>query len=297
MDISKIRYISYRGYAKDCNYSCSYCPFVKEKQASSEIFNKENLDKDEKYLNKFVNFIKNTKFENTVSILFTPYGEALTKSYYLKALAKLSQLNHIESVSCQTNASFVAKNFLSFLEQEKADFNKIALWASFHPSMITAEDFSNNINILSNKISLSVGCVDFIKNKDKIVLLSQLLLPSIYLWVNKAEGNFKRNNIQGIEIFDFSKIDPLYKFEKENFTCDINKCSAGIDSLFVKEDGKTFLCHTCKEKIGNIYEDFSTEIKRKSTGKCTCYLSYCYRTDINFPQSFHKQQRYFKYSH
>ena len=277
MDISNIRYIYYKGHAKDCNYSCSYCPFAKNTESKHDI--------DKKYLNKFVDYIENTKFNHQISIMFTPYGEALTKKYYYDAISRLSKCNHVESVSCQTNASFSPKVFLNYLEQSNANFNKISLWASFHKEMTTIDAFIANILELHSKINLSVGTIGFAKDKTEIELLRKLLPLDIYLWVNKPEGT-------KADYMDFSYIDPLYKLEDKVLKCDINHCNAGIDSILVKESGNIYLCHLSKKSSGNLYTNF--EIDRVQLGACHCYLTYCHRRDNNFPEIIHKQQRYYK---
>jgi len=287
MDISNMKYIYYRGYAKDCNYSCSYCPFAKNTEKKKDF--------DEKYLNKFVEYIENTNFKNIVSIMFTPYGEALTKKYYYDAIARLSKCDQVESVSCQTNASFEAKVFLKSLEESNANFNKIALWASFHKEMTSVEAFTTNILQLNDRISLSVGTVGFKEDQNDIERLRKLLPLDIYLWVNKPEG-------QKTDDMDFSYIDPLYKLEKQTMKCNINSCTAGIDSILVKENGSIYLCHSSKKSVGNLYQDFKIDKTPLETchsrtcqaGLCHCYLMYCHRTDIDFPEFIHRQQRYYQ---
>ena len=75
----------YRNYLKSCNYSCSYCPF------SKLIPSEKMLHRDKKYLNKFVEFIKNSK--DNFKIFFAPRGEALVYDYYKEALITIKKLS------------------------------------------------------------------------------------------------------------------------------------------------------------------------------------------------------------
>ncbi len=276
MNISRMKFIYYRGYGKDCNYSCSYCIFARNKLV--------NIEKDKKYLDKFVNYIEKTKFEEKISIMFTPYGEALTKKYYFEGIKKLVSHKDIESVSCQTNGSFNEKEFINYFSQEELE--KISLWVSYHPEMVQVEKFAKKINFLNEKIKISVGAVGIKENKNKLESLKKLLNSNIYFWINKLEGI-------KTEDYDFSYIDPYYSLEEEKLRCDINKCQGGIKSIFIKEEGKAYLCHTSKISCGNLYDD--KEIVRNKSGRCNCYLTYSNRCDLNFPSLIHRQQRYFKY--
>ena len=277
MDISNMKYLYYRGYAKDCNYACSYCPFAKNAQ------NKKALD--ETYLNKFVTYIENTIVHAPLSIMFTPYGEALTKQYYYDALTRLSNCEHVACVSCQTNASFEPNQLLDFFAQHGANLDKIALWASFHKDMISVDAFAKKIISLSDKITLSVGAIGFKEHQSEIERLRSLLPLDIYLWINKPEGT-------SAQPMDWSYIDPLYPLEDRAVKCDTTHCNAGIDSIFIKEKGDVYLCHSSKKRLGNLYEPVT--IDRTQSGRCHCYLTYCHKTDNSIPPLIHRQQRYYQ---
>lgn len=275
MDIANIKRIYYRGISKDCNYDCSYCIFEKTKDTS-------RLD-DERYLNKFVNYIKKTKFYQPVSVMFTPHGEILNKEYYIKAIAKLTQFDNVELVSCQTNGSFITKEFIKLLLKYGANLKKIALCITFHPETVGAKiyDFANNLFELSTKIKVSVGVIGMKEYCSEIATLHNTIPPRIHYWISKPEQVKK----QPSELFE--KIDKNYKFENQSYKCDLEKCMAGITSLFVKEKGEVFLCHLSKKSTGNLYTDDEI-IREKSANKCETYLTYSQRRDIDFPSDLHK---------
>lgn len=62
--------ISYRGYLKSCNYSCSYCPFSKHRASVSE------LEKDRQSFVRFCDSMENRAAEFSVGAVFVvPYGK------------------------------------------------------------------------------------------------------------------------------------------------------------------------------------------------------------------------------
>ena len=285
-DLNNIKRIYYRGYSKLCNYKCSYCPFRKKSDNINRLNRNEiikELELDKKYLNNFVNFIKNYNFNNQISILFTPYGEALNNQYYYDAIIRLSKIESVENICCQTNLSFNIENFLNYIEDNKGIIEKISLWASFHSEMISISDFTDNVKKISEKINISVGTVGYKDNRKNIENLRKYLPKHIYLWINKIEGKY--------DDVDFSYIDPFYNIEQKNLKCDINKCSTIAESIFIKEDGKIFSCNKNKTLIGNIYKNSFYEIDNIKKTKCDCYLSYSNRKDIKQLQFLNLQSR------
>src|SRR4051812_7290966 len=64
--------ILYRGPLSSCNYDCRYCPFAKRHETAAE------LGRDRGALQRFVAWLSQ-QFDVRFSILFTPWGEALTR--------------------------------------------------------------------------------------------------------------------------------------------------------------------------------------------------------------------------
>jgi sulfatase maturation enzyme AslB (radical SAM superfamily) len=95
MDLS----ILYRGPLSSCNYGCEYCPFAKHAETVSE--HKE----DERALNRFVSWVSSRGSDN-ISILFTPWGEALIRKRYQQALVRLTNMPHVRKAGIQTNLSY-----------------------------------------------------------------------------------------------------------------------------------------------------------------------------------------------
>lgn len=275
MDISNIKHIYYRGIATDCNYDCSYCILEKSKKYSAWD--------DERYLYKFVNFIRKTKFKEPVSVMFTPHGEALTKDYYYKAIAKLTQSENVAMVSCQTNGSFTTKGLLYKLNNNKVNKKKLSLWVTFHPEVVNMGlyDFANTMIELSNIVTISVGAVGVREFGNDLVIMQNILTPKIYYWINKHQGV----KPELVDVYD--NIDENYSFELQPYKCDIETCDAGVTSLYVKGKGEVFMCHRSKESIGNLYDDVEI-VRERSASRCDCFLTYSQKRDIGFPDDLHK---------
>jgi len=77
-------HINWRGPLSSCNYDCDYCPFAKH------VSSREELARDQAELARFVAWCRGGEAAaRRLSILFTPWGEALIRPYYAPALVEL----------------------------------------------------------------------------------------------------------------------------------------------------------------------------------------------------------------
>src|SRR5687767_5798692 len=90
--------VLYRGPLSSCNYDCSYCPFAKRMETAAE------LATDRASLARFVARVKELDAFQW-RVFFTPWGEALTRSWYRESLASLSRTPHVLRAAIQTNLS------------------------------------------------------------------------------------------------------------------------------------------------------------------------------------------------
>src|SRR5262249_44796323 len=120
--------ILYRGPLSSCNYGCDYCPFAKRVETSAEH------EADRQALERFVNWVA-TRNNDRISVLFTPWGEALARSRYQRALIDLTSLPNVEKAAIQTNLSCR----LDWVE--RCDKSKLALWTTYHPSEVSRASF------------------------------------------------------------------------------------------------------------------------------------------------------------
>ena len=138
----------YRGPLSSCNYECAYCPFAKHQESAAE------LHQDRVALERFVDWVAARPAEDRLGILFTPWGEALTRSWYREALIRLGGLPQVLKTAVQTNLA------CSLSWVERCDKAKLALWATYHPSQVTHEKFLGRCcELLARGTRFSVGIV------------------------------------------------------------------------------------------------------------------------------------------
>ena len=84
--------ILYRGPLSSCNYGCEYCPFAKHAETRQEH------ETDRIALDRFVNWVE-SRVDDQIGVLFTPWGEALIRRRYQQALVRLSNLPNVVKVA------------------------------------------------------------------------------------------------------------------------------------------------------------------------------------------------------
>lgn len=268
-------YVFYRGELKACNYSCNYCPFSK----SASI---KQIKLDKKALERFVSFVEQNNLK-TNAIQFAPYGEALIHEYYWEAMARLTKVPFVERVGCQTNLSFSIDHMIGKYKEYFGVVKKLRLWCTFHPSMVSAEQFLEQCKKLEqHNILYSVGMVG---NPDEIETLKALkkqLSAHIYTWVNKMDG-LRRNYTKEEEIC-FSNIDPLFFLQLKHRKANPMQCAGGVgEAFFITGNGDVTACNISHKKIGNIYQtdiDFLEGSMVCNRKECDCFLAYCNRRDM-----------------
>lgn len=264
----------YRGSLRACNYSCDYCPFSKHRISQRE------LQEDERAFFRFVDCFLMRIQEDRASghaLQIVPYGEALVHEYYWRGLARVSRHFEVDAVGAQTNLSFPVEKMVSLYQQQGGDLQKLRLWCTYHPQMVSMEQFLESCQKLSGwKISYCVGVVGVPEHRERIQRLRDKLPEEVFLWINKMDG-LKRNYTKK-EIDAFLQIDPYFEQELTHHTNlpEVRSCG---NQLFVEADGSISGCNLCRNHAGNIYDehlDFSTP-PVCSRRECSCYLSYCNR--------------------
>jgi MoaA/NifB/PqqE/SkfB family radical SAM enzyme len=254
--------ILYRGSLSSCNYACEYCPFAKTKNTRRE------LQSDAIALERFVHWVLDRK--ESIGILFTPWGEALIRKYYQKAMTLLSHSAQVRKVAIQTNLSCDTK------WMEEVNTQTFALWTTFHPDEVNLSKFLQKCASLDRlNIRYSVGVVGLKKNFEYITALRQYLAPHIYLWVNAYKR--EKNYYLDAEIEFLNSIDPLFTFNNQYHSSQNLACKTGNTVFSVDEHGDVRRCHFIEEKIGNIYSpDFEQVLlPRLCTAQhCGCYIGY-----------------------
>lgn len=275
--------IFYRGLIKSCNYSCEYCPFSKH-------ISRKELEKDAVELERFVDFMEKNQL-NVGAVQIVPYGEVLIHEYYWKAMAAFSRIPEMEAVGCQTNLSFPVKRMLDVFENAGGCREKLRLWCTFHPSMVSLERFLEQCNMLEKeKVSYCVGSVGVPKQAEILTHLREKLPSYVYMWVNPMDGLGRAYTRQ--EIAGFEKIDAFFPYLLKHKKAKPEQCKGCLgDALFVHSNGDVTPCNISKKKLGNIYQSLEfweqqinghreyMEVGKCGQRECSCFLASSNRLD------------------
>lgn len=266
--------ILWRGSLSSCNYACGYCPFAKTKDS------REALAKDRAALTRFTDWVAAQNRE--VSILFTPWGEALIRGYYREAIARLSHLPHVPTVAIQTNFS-CSTEWL-----KNCDLDAAAFWITYHPTEIPRTRFVAKIQELETLgARYSVGVVGDPTTLDEIETLRAELPANSYLWVNAMTGRALRYDPD--QIARLHAVDPLFHLNHRPHRSQGRACFAGETVVSVEADGTAYRCHFIKKPIGNIYDpDFENALKPRNctTAYCRCHIGYSHLKDLEMRALF-----------
>ncbi|HLT39617.1 MAG TPA: STM4011 family radical SAM protein [Enhygromyxa sp.] len=259
-------HINWRGPLSSCNYDCDYCPFAKH------VSPREELAADQAALERFVDWCRGPEARaRRLSILFTPWGEALIRPYYPPALVELSRLAHVVAVAIQTNLS---SRLAPLAEAERAT---LGLWTTFHPSQTTLERFVERCAELdAMAIRYSVGVVGLREHFELIEALRARLQPEVYLWINayKSAGpGYYRDG----ERERLAAIDPLFELNAIRHPSRGQSCAAGRSALFVRGDGTVSRCHFVDRPLGNLYQVPLAQLLGEQPcpqQTCGCFIGY-----------------------
>ncbi len=267
--------ILYRGPLASCNYACWYCPFAKRRQ------NRAELASDRAALGRFVDWVASRR-EVRLSILFTPWGEALVHRYYQDALAELSHLPQVGKVAAQTN---LACN-LDWIE--RCDKKRLALWCSYHPGQVARDRFLAQCERLGRlDVRYSVGMVGLREHFVEAEALRRELPSSVYLWINAYKD--APDYYSGEEVQRFEAIDPLFAFSTPHHVSKGYVCRAGESVISVDGAGTVRRCHFIAEPLGNLYEPgFENVLKRRTctNDTCGCHIGYVHLERLGLDSIF-----------
>jgi len=267
--------ILYRGPLSSCNYGCHYCPFAKRVEGAAE------LARDRRALERFVAWVADHP-QFHISVLFTPWGEALIRPWYQRALIQLSHLSNVEKAAVQTNLS----GRLDWTEQ--CDKERVALWATFHPSETTRARFVTQCQELDRRgLRYSVGVVGLNEHGEEIEALRQSLATGVYLWINayKREPDYYDEAM----VERFARIDSLFPVNNQYHPSLGRKCRTGHSVIAVDGAGTIRRCHFVREPLGNLYEPgFEQGLMERPCPNqtCGCHIGYAHLEELNLLQVF-----------
>ena len=255
--------VLYRGPLSSCNYGCAYCPFAKRDETHSDLAD------DRHALDRFLGWIA-AQTQCRFGILFTPWGEALIRRWYQRALVLLTNLDHIDRAAIQTNLSCA----LDWVGECRLD--RLALWTTFHPTEIARDTFVAKVCRLHDRgVRLSVGVVGLREHLDEIEQLRRELPSDVYLWINA----FKRtpDYYRDADLEQLIAIDPLFPVNNNRHSSRNEACAAGETTFTVDGSGVMRRCHFVDEPIGHIdRHDWQAALAPRlcPNATCSCHIGY-----------------------
>jgi len=253
--------VLYRGPLSSCDYDCPYCPFAKRRDTP------ELLRADRAALERFTAWAA-AYGHGRLSVLFTPWGEGLVRSWYRRAMVELSRLPHLERVAIQTNAS-CRTGWLA-----EADRSKLALWVTYHPGQVTEQRFlAKCAELDALGVRFSVGVVGQPEHLAAARRLRAALPEGVYLWVNAADGL----TYTDAEAARWTELDPLFGYSRHPHRSAGLPCRTGESVVSVDGEGTVRRCHFVRPPLGNLYDDsYRAQLRPRSCplGSCDCHIGY-----------------------
>jgi MoaA/NifB/PqqE/SkfB family radical SAM enzyme len=267
--------ILYRGPLSSCNYGCEYCPFAKRSETLAE------LEGDRLALARFVDWVE-TRCGDTISVLFTPWGEALIRTWYQDALIRLTNLPNVAKAAIQTNISCK----LDWVD--RCDKSKLGLWCTYHPTETTRERFLSQCRKLDeHRVRYSVGIVGMKEHLAEIEAMRRELREDVYLWVNAYKRVLDYYDENELAILE--SVDPLFPANNMYHPTLGRACRTGRSVISVDGDGTIRRCHFIKTPIGNVYESGFERalIDRACTNEtCGCHIGYVHMPGLKLDEVF-----------
>jgi MoaA/NifB/PqqE/SkfB family radical SAM enzyme len=265
----------YRGTLESCNYACHYCPFAKR------VDSRARLARDASEVARFVAWVGQQ--QRPVSVLFTPWGEALVRRHYRAAISALSHMAHVSQVAVQTNLSAP----LAWLQDAQRD--KIGLWCTYHPDQTTLARFLERCQRLERLgVKFSVGVVAMHEHFDAIRALRAALPSQCYIWLNaydrRGPGYYSEDDLRWLDA-----LDPWFVYSRKPVPSRGKACRAGSHVVSVDGEGEVQRCHFLPERLGNLYQDSLESMLQERACprfKCDCYIGYAHRKDLPFNADF-----------
>lgn len=278
--------ILYRGPLASCDYDCAYCPFAKRRDSPAQ------LRADRAALARFVGWVREQSSrpgEERISILFTPWGEALTRSWYRDAMVELSHMGHVARVAAQTNLSCR----LDWMEQ--ADLDTFALWCTYHPDQVAFERFAaRHRGLVARGVRHSIGVVglpEHLEAARKIAaLIAEQETDNTYLWINAAEGHTYTDE----QAAQWARLDPLFAYSRFPHASLGRACRTGESVISVDGDGRVRRCHFVPkddpaQELGNLYDgSFRAALRPRPCPQrsCDCHIGYVHMPELGLYERF-----------
>ncbi len=282
--------ILYRGPLESCNYGCEYCPFAKRRESAAAV------SRDRAALNRFVDWCVNSSFSTNrveqLEVLFTPWGEALHRARYQRAIAKLAGAPRISYVGIQTNLSVVPS---LLFDLDEAQSRKVTLWSTWHPTQTSLDAFIKRVTRCREAgLEVSVGVVAQREQLSRIPELADALelVGASLRWINAYKLGYRtpKDYYTDIEIAALAKLDPWFIADLNGQRSGGKSCATGTSAIAIDGNGDVTRCHFVSRNLGNIYVHKIEEILAPigtnavcSRTECNCFQGYVHlqNTPVN----------------
>jgi MoaA/NifB/PqqE/SkfB family radical SAM enzyme len=269
--------ILYRGPLSSCNYGCEYCPFAKHQEGPEE------LAADERALARFIAWVRKQGARgHEISVLFTPWGEALIRRWYQEGMVELTGMPHVRKAAIQTNLS------CRLDWTARCDRGKLGLWCTYHPTETSREKFLARCRELgARQVRYSVGVVGLKEHADDLSWLRRELPAGVYVWVNAFKRQEDYYSAEDLE--QFTAIDPLFPMNAVRHASRGEACRCGESVFAVDGEGTMRRCHFIKTPIGNIYADGwerALSPQPCSNDTCGCHIGYVHMPSLRLDEVF-----------
>ncbi|MEU9379575.1 STM4011 family radical SAM protein [Streptomyces sp. NPDC048279] len=230
----------YRGPLASCDYDCPYCPFAKRRGST------EQLRSDRAALERFTQWAR-AQTEDRLSVLFTPWGEGLVRSWYRRALVELSHRPHVRRLAIQTNLSRRPDWLADADADADADPGTLAVWCTYHPGQTPYDRFLAECRDLAARgIRYSVGIVGLTDHLDAARRLR-------------------------------ADLDPLFPYSRTPHASAGLPCRTGESVVSVDGAGTVRRCHFVPAPLGNLHDgSFRAALRPRACplAVCDCHIGY-----------------------
>lgn len=261
--------VLYRGQLSSCNFDCPYCPFAKRTESRAVV------SADRVSLQRFVAWARAEM--QPLSVFFTPWGEALVRSWYRDAQVELSWLPHVRRVAVQTNLS----GPMTWVAAANAD--RVGVWATWHPAEMPLERFAERVKRLATAgVHVSAGIVGLPEHEDAAKRLRDAV-PGVYVWVNAVKRDPAAMGI------GWEAVDPLFGWNARAWPSEGRACRTGEEVVTVDGAGDVRRCHFVADVIANLYDGtLPAALKPRPcpNATCGCHIGYVHLRELGLDEVF-----------
>jgi MoaA/NifB/PqqE/SkfB family radical SAM enzyme len=259
-----------------CNYTCGYCPWnANETRVPAAAFRD-----DERRLRRILDRV--AELPEPVEFFITPKAEYLVLPYWRDAVARLLSLPQVERVTVQTNLSLDVAAFL-----DRADATKLALWTTYHPSEVSADELealhAKWRLLRERRVPFSVGVVGTHANLPLLPELRRRLDPAVYLWVNAYQR--EPNYYTPAQVDAIRAVDPYFDLNNQHFPSRGRPCTAGQRAVYLDDEGDLRRCFFVGDVLGNLFRDGWRRLDAPRAcprDTCHCYVGHMHIVELDF---------------